>query len=72
MFVRDNFIHSTYAKHSLSLGMDGKKVALLKKDIRKYYEEEEGTRIFTNNYEDELVITMSYDDLKKELTETIC
>lgn len=75
MFVKDYYLHSTFADHPISAGMQGKKVSIIKKDIRQYHEDEGGTRIFTLNqlnYEDEMVISMSYDEVVLALQEKVC
>ncbi len=71
MFQKDNFIHSTYAKKS---GFTGK-IAILKKDINGFCEhegEDVCTEIKTFSKNNTALIDMSYDDVKKELTEIIC
>lgn len=64
MFTKDYFLHSTYP-------ITHKKVAIRKTDIASYAEEVRGTILMTFS-EDKIIISMTYDDVKKELTETFC
>lgn len=64
MITKDNFIHSTYLE-------TGRRAAILKENITGYDEVDGGCMVYLITQACP-IITMSYDDIKKELTETIC
>jgi len=68
MFVKDNFIHSTYIKpNEERIG----KVSLLKSEVIAFDEIPGGTMVFTRNGSAP-EITMPHEEVQKALQETVC
>lgn len=67
MFIKDNFIHSTYSNPVLRK----KRVSIRKIDICSFEETQEGSVIQSVEAELPIFITMPYDDVVKALQETV-